>query len=58
VAFQPAHFGVLRDALLFMFTLLISHIVVVTAIGIYYLMDRLYRRDQRVLSKKKHDDAA
>jgi len=56
--FTEHHFIYLRDIILFVFSLIISHIAVVTALGIYYFMDRLHRHDQRIITKKHRDDAA
>jgi len=41
-----------RDAAIFCFTLAIAHLAVVTALGLYYLMDRLYRRDREIVTPK------
>jgi hypothetical protein len=35
-----------------------AHIVVATALGLYYLMDRLYRHDRQITTQKKKDEAA
>lgn len=37
----------------FGFSMLIAHIAVVTSLGLYYLMDRLYRQEPRVTARKR-----
>jgi hypothetical protein len=34
------------------------HIIVATCLGIYYLMDRLYRRDRQIVTRKPGSEAA
>ncbi|MCK1456697.1 hypothetical protein IVB36_38915 [Bradyrhizobium sp. 35] len=41
-----------RGALLLCFAIWISHIVTVTALGLFYLMDRLHRDDLQITTKK------
>jgi hypothetical protein len=41
-----------RDIVIFWFTLAIAHLAVVTGLGLYYLMDRLYRRDREIVTPK------
>jgi hypothetical protein len=41
-----------RLILSFIYCLMISHLFVVTSIGLYYLMDRLYRNNVKVTAKK------
>ena len=40
------------------FSAMISHLIVVTSLGLYYLMDRLYRRDRQITTKKSDKAAA
>ena len=44
--------GVLITGVFLAFSLAVSHIAVVTSLGLYYLMDRLYRREPRVTTRK------
>jgi hypothetical protein len=37
---------------MFCFTLAIAHLAVVTGLGLYYLMDRLHRRDREIVTQK------
>lgn len=46
------HFEVFRDVVILFFTLAIAHLIVATTLGIYYLMDRLYRRDREIVTPK------
>jgi hypothetical protein len=46
--YQP----ITRAVVILCFTLAISHLAVVTGLGLYYLMDRLYRRDREILTPK------
>lgn len=41
-----------RDIVIFCFTLAVAHLAVVTGLGLYYLMDRLYRRDREMVTPK------
>jgi hypothetical protein len=41
-----------RAIVIFGFTLAIAHLAVVTGLGLYYLMDRLYRRDREIVTPK------
>jgi hypothetical protein len=43
---------VTRALVIFCFTLAITHLAVVTTLGLYYLMDRLYRRDREIVTPK------
>jgi hypothetical protein len=51
-------FWYLRALAILGFSLMVSHLMVVTSLGIYYLMDRLYRRDRQIKSKKTGAEAA
>ncbi|MCJ2078702.1 hypothetical protein MKK68_24170 [Methylobacterium sp. E-016] len=42
----------IRFSIMMAYSIAISHLVVVTSLGLYYLMDRLYRHDRQVTSKK------
>jgi hypothetical protein len=42
----------LRGITIASFTLVVAHIATVTGIGLYYLMDRLYRHDRAVITPK------
>ena len=46
------HFWLARAGLILLFTVWISHIVTVTALGLFYLMDRLHRDDAKITTKK------
>jgi len=48
---QPSLFYV-RAIVLFAFCLATAHVAVVTSLGLYYLMDRLYRRDREIITPK------
>jgi hypothetical protein len=37
---------------IFVFSVAIAHMAVVTSLGLYYLMDRLYRRDREIVTPK------
>jgi hypothetical protein len=41
-----------RDILICAIVLAVAHLIVVTALGLYYLMDRLYRRDRQIVTRK------
>jgi hypothetical protein len=47
-----------RAALIFAFTAPLAHVAVATSLGLYYLMDRLYRQEPKVLAKKPQREAA
>jgi hypothetical protein len=57
-AFAADGWRYLRAGLVLSFTLPLAHIAVVTSIGLYYLMDRLYRQEPRVTAKKPDREAA
>lgn len=46
------HKSAIRIAIAYVFVLAISHLFVATSLGLYYLMDRLYRHDRQIVSKK------
>jgi hypothetical protein len=41
-----------RAVVIFVFAAAIAHMAVVTTLGLYYLMDRLYRRDREIVTPK------
>ncbi|PSC03803.1 hypothetical protein SLNSH_16980 [Alsobacter soli] len=41
-----------RSVVIVAFCLALAHLVVATTLGLYYLMDRLYRHDREITSKK------
>jgi hypothetical protein len=41
-----------RAVVIFIFAAAIAHMAVVTSLGLYYLMDRLYRRDREIVTPK------
>ena len=41
-----------------LFSVMAGHLVVATSLGLYYLMDRLYRRDRQIATKKNDRAAA
>jgi hypothetical protein len=47
-----AYLPITRAVVIFGFTLAIAHLAVVTSLGLYYLMDRLYRRDREIVTPK------
>jgi hypothetical protein len=57
-AFTGWHFVVLRIGAMLFYSLGTAHLIAVTALGLYYLMDRLHRRDQKITSKKPTHEAA
>jgi hypothetical protein len=48
----------LRAAFILVFSMMIANLFVVTSLGLYYLMDRLYRRDRQIISRKPGQNAA
>lgn len=48
----PRVWECLRGCALFSMSVAMSHLLVATTLGLYYLMDRLYRHDRQVISKK------
>ena len=55
---QPAHAFWMRSGLIVLFDAAIAHVAVVTSLGLYYLMDRLYRHEPKVLTEKRKREAA
>ena len=49
---------VTRDVIVFCFTLAIAHLAVVTGLGLYYLMDRLYRRDREIVTQRRQSSSS
>lgn len=47
-------FLIVRGAFVVAFSMGIAHLIVATCLGLYYMMDRLYRRDPKVTSEKKN----
>lgn len=59
VLFKPEWWLWVRVAVIVVFALMTAHLAVATALGIYYLMDRLYTRDRQIITKKpKREEAA
>jgi hypothetical protein len=56
-AIGGAYLPITRGVVLFCFTLAIAHLAVATTLGLYYLMDRLYRRDREIVTPKTPNDA-
>jgi len=50
--FTPDWWIWMRRAVIVVFSIMTAHLAVATALGIYYLMDRLYRRDRQIVTKK------
>jgi hypothetical protein len=48
----------LRAVVVFCMSAMVAHLSVATALGLYYLMDRLYRYDRQIIPKKQESDAA
>jgi hypothetical protein len=40
------------------FSLMVCHLFVASSLGIYYLMDRLYRRDRQIVTQKPERSVA
>lgn len=51
-SFMAPYSGIIRLAIAALFTTAISHMFVITCLGLYYLMDRLYRHDAEIKTKK------
>jgi hypothetical protein len=47
-----------RDIVICGIVIAVAHLIVVTALGLYYLMDRLYRKDRQIVTRKPGADAA
>lgn len=50
-----------RGALIAVFSLTVAHVITVTGLGLYYMMDRLYRHDRKITTPKgggRVEDAA
>jgi hypothetical protein len=56
--FSAEYFLYLRGFVIFAVSLAISHLFVATCLGLYYLMDRLYRHDRQITTKKTSSEAA
>jgi hypothetical protein len=56
--FLPETFWYLRIITILLFCSMTAHLVSTTSLGIYYLMDRLYRRDRQITTKKPGSEAA
>jgi hypothetical protein len=56
--FSGAWFQYVRGTFVVLFSLAISHLVVTTSLGLYYLMDRLYRKDPKIITEKHGKRAA
>ncbi len=56
--FDPQNWVYVRGALILAFTLPVAHVMVATSLGLYYLMDRLYRQEPKVTTKKSDREAA
>jgi hypothetical protein len=55
--FAGNYFLYVRGVIIFGICLVTSHIFMVTCLGLYYLMDRLYRRDRRIVTPKSSADS-
>lgn len=56
--FLPETLWYLRVILILFFCAMAAHLVTTTSLGIYYLMDRLYRRDRQITTKKQGSEVA
>jgi len=56
--FSPANFHIVRDIFICLFSLSVAHLAVATSLGLYYLMDRLYRHEPTIVTEKKDRHAA
>jgi hypothetical protein len=56
--FLPETLWYLRIIAILLFCSMTAHLVTTTSLGIYYLMDRLYRRDRQITTKKPGSEAA
>ena len=58
VLFGGLPWTIVRDVIICVIVVATSHLVTVTALGTYYLMDRLYRRDRQIVTRKIDAGAA
>jgi hypothetical protein len=58
VIFSNGYIVYTRGVLLFTICLMVSHLMTATLLGLYYLMDRLYRHDRQITTKKPNSEAA
>ena len=56
--FKTELFIWLRNIFLILSSAMIAHLVVATCLGLYYLMDRMYRRDRIITTPKSVEDEA
>ncbi len=52
VLFSGDYWLVIRGTVIAAIALLVGHVAVVTSLGLYYLMDRLYRHDRQITTPK------
>lgn len=57
-AFEQPYFLWLRGFFVVIFAVATAHLVVATSLGLYYMMDRLYRKEPRILTEKTGNRAA
>lgn len=55
--FSSSYFLYLRGAVIVAVSLVTAHVFIVTCLGLYYLMDRLYRRDRQIVTPKSTADS-
>jgi hypothetical protein len=55
--FASSYFLYVRGVVIVAICLTAAHIFIVTCLGLYYLMDRLYRRDRRIVTPKSSTDS-
>ena len=56
ISAASAWFEIFRNLSILGVTVMVAHLVVVTSLGLYYLMDRLYRKDRKITTPKNIDD--
>jgi hypothetical protein len=57
VFFASPYFLYVRGVVIAALCLATAHIFIVACLGLYYLMDRLYRRDRRIITPKSSADS-
>jgi preprotein translocase subunit Sec61beta len=52
VVFSPPVWAYIRASAIIVMSLLVAHLVTATGLGVYYLMDRIYRHDRKITTPK------
>lgn len=58
ILFERPNFMWMRGSLIVIFSAATAHLVVATCLGLYYMMDRLYRKEPRIVTEKTGSRAA